>query len=173
MHQPDSAPLVRPGAAAPMADFVLGDWIVQPDLNRLTRHGSVQHVRPQLMDVLVCLADSAGRTVHRDELLRTVWPGQSAVSESAVARCIAELRQALGDRAAAPTHIETIQKRGYRVIAPVAALEAAFDRSLAPDTTPSPAARPVGLPDGTRRRPAWLDRTRVLVHQLAAAFTLR
>jgi DNA-binding winged helix-turn-helix (wHTH) protein len=156
-----------------MADFVLGDWTVQPDLNRLTRHGTVQHVRPQLMDVLVCLADSAGRTVHRDELLRTVWPGQSTVSESAVARCIAELRQALGDRAAAPTHIETIPKRGYRVIAPVAALAATSDRPVSPDITPSAAAPPLGLQDGARPIQPWRVWTRVLVHQLAAAFTLR
>jgi DNA-binding winged helix-turn-helix (wHTH) protein len=173
MHQPDSAPLVRPGALAPMADFVLGDWTVQPGLNRLTRHGTAQHVRPQLMDVLVCLADSAGRTVHRDELLRTVWPGQTTVAESAVARCIAELRQVLGDRAAAPTHIETIHKRGYRVIAPVAALAVTFDRPVAPDATLSPAAPPVRLQDGTRPRRPWRVWTRVLVHQLAAAFTLR
>jgi DNA-binding winged helix-turn-helix (wHTH) protein len=156
-----------------MADFVLGDWTVQPGLNRLTRHGTAQHVRPQLMDVLVCLADSAGRTVHRDELLRTVWPGQTAVAESAVARCIAELRQALGDRAAAPTHIETIHKRGYRVIAPVTALAVTFDRPVAPDATRSPAPPPVGLQDGIRPRRPWRVWTRVLVHQLAAAFTLR
>jgi len=153
-----------------MADFVLGDWTVQPGLNRLTRHGTVQHVRPQLMDVLVCLADSAGRTVHRDELLQTVWPGQSTVSESAVARCIAELRQALGDQATAPTHIETIHKRGYRVIAPVAAIAATADRPVAPGTTPSPAASPVGLQDGTSTRWVWRVWTRILLHQLAAVF---
>jgi len=106
-------------------------------------------------------------------LLRTIWPGQSDVAESAIARCIAELRQALGDRAAAPTHIETIHKRGYRVIAPVAALAATSDRPVAPGTTPSPAAPPVRLQDGTRPRRPWRVWTRVLVHQLAAAFTLR
>jgi DNA-binding winged helix-turn-helix (wHTH) protein len=156
-----------------MADFVLGDWTVQPGLNRLSRHGTVQHMRPQLMDVLVCLAESAGRTVPRDELLRTVWPGQCAVAESAIARCIAELRQALGDCAAAPTHIETIHKRGYRVVAPVAAIAVTPGRLAAADATPSPAASPVRLHDGARPLPAWRAWTRMLVHQLAAALTLR
>lgn len=102
----------------PGADFTLGDWLVQPTLNRVSQNGTSVHLRPQLVDVLVCLARSAGRPVSRHELLDRVWPNQF-VADTAVARCVAELRQALGDSAQSPTLIETIPKRGYRLIAPV------------------------------------------------------
>ena len=170
MHPADSVPATSLTAPAPpLSNFVLGDWLVQPDLNRLSRHGNALHVRPQLMDVLVCLAGASGRTVHRDEILRRVWPGQSTVADSAIARCIAELRHALGDQATAPTHIETIHKRGYRVIAPVAAAQDPPDAAPAAPTT----RRPVATLAVPVVRPAWLNRTRLLLRYVAAAFALR
>lgn len=112
--------LARHQSAPCAEDFYLGDWLVQPGLNRASSGGKSIHLRPQLMDVLVCLARRPGSTVPRHDLLDQVWPGQF-VAETALARCVAELRQALGDRAHQPVVIETIPKRGYRLIAPVAA----------------------------------------------------
>jgi DNA-binding winged helix-turn-helix (wHTH) protein len=103
----------------PSADFVVGDWLVEPDLNRVSRNGRLSHVRPQLMDLLVYLARNTGRTVPHDELLSSVWPGQPYTSRTGLPRCIAELRQSLGDRARESTVIQTIPKRGYRLIASV------------------------------------------------------
>lgn len=111
----------------PAADFVVGEWLVEPDLNRVSRNGRAAHVRPQLMDLLVYLARNTGRTVPRDELLSSVWPGQPYISGTGLPRCIAELRQSLGDRARGSTVIQTIPKRGYRLIAVV---------GPAPDVTP-------------------------------------
>jgi tetratricopeptide (TPR) repeat protein len=51
-------------------------------------------------------------------LLDEVWSSR-AISESVLTRTVTELRQALGDRADAPRILETIPKRGYRLIAPV------------------------------------------------------
>jgi DNA-binding winged helix-turn-helix (wHTH) protein len=170
MHPTDSVPATAPTAPAPpLSDFLLGDWLVQPDLNRLSRHGNAMQVRPQLMDVLVCLASAPNRTVHRDELLRRVWPGQSTVADTAIARCIAELRHALGDQAAAPTHIETIHKRGYRVIAQVAA---AADPPVAAPAAPA-TRRPVAPLAVPVVRLAWMNRARLLLRHVAAAFALR
>jgi DNA-binding winged helix-turn-helix (wHTH) protein len=97
----------------------VGEWLVEPDLCRLSRDGTCAHLRPQLMDLLVYLARNAGRTVPQDELLANIWPGQAYLAETALPRCITELRHALGDRAVASTVILTIHKRGYRLIAPV------------------------------------------------------
>lgn len=108
-----------PRAQGSCADFMLGDWLVRPSLNRISQGGNEVRLRPQLMDVLVCLATRAGRTVTKDELLESVWPGQYIV-ESGLARCVAELRQILGDATWQDSrYIETIPKRGYRLIAPV------------------------------------------------------
>lgn len=99
-------------------DFCVGEWLVQPGLVRLSRGGVCVRLRPQLMDVLVCLAEHVGKTVSKDEVFAAVWSGQF-VTESALARCIAELRQTLGDDAHRPRFIETIPKRGYRLLMPV------------------------------------------------------
>ena len=104
------------------ADFRVGEWLVEPSLDRLSRNGNVLHIRPQLTNLLVLLARHAGRTVSKDEILTKVWDGQF-VAESGMTRCIAEIRQALGDDARDPKIVETITKRGYRLVAPVTFLE--------------------------------------------------
>ena len=106
-------------AALPPGDLVVGDWLVEPDLDRVSRDGVSVHVRPKLMDLLVYLAQNAGRTVPHDELRASVWPGQPFIAGTVLPRCIAELRQALGDHAADSMLIQTIPKRGYRLIAAV------------------------------------------------------
>ena len=104
---------------APVARFRVGEWLVEPDLCRVTRDGLSTHLRPQLMDLLVYFARNAGRTMRQGELLANIWPCQHYLAATALPRCITELRRALGDRAGASTVILTIHKRGYRLIAPV------------------------------------------------------
>ena len=54
------------------ASFTIGGWLVEPSACRLSRDGTTAKLRPQLMDVLVCLARRAGRVVPRDEILAEV-----------------------------------------------------------------------------------------------------
>ena len=97
-------------------DFRVADWLVQPSRNRLVRGETAVRMRPQLIDVLACLARRPGAVVSKEELLSTVW-NDRFVAESGIARCIAELRQAMADDARTPRIIETIPKRGYRLVA--------------------------------------------------------
>jgi DNA-binding winged helix-turn-helix (wHTH) protein/TolB-like protein/tetratricopeptide (TPR) repeat protein len=103
-------------------DFRLGDWVVQPGQCRLSRAGRTIHVRAKVMDLLTYLAAHPGEVLSKDRLLDEVW-GSQAVSESALTRTVTELRQALGDSADAPELLETIPKRGYRLIGSVAPVE--------------------------------------------------
>jgi DNA-binding winged helix-turn-helix (wHTH) protein len=57
--------------------------------------------------------------VPHDELLANVWPEQPFIAGTSLPRCVAELRQTLGDHATESTVIQTIPKRGYRLIAMV------------------------------------------------------
>jgi len=98
--------------------FRLGDWLIQPSTCRVSRNGQTIHLRAKVMDLLVFLAQHAGEVVSKDKLLDGVW-GTDALSESALTRSMTELRQALDDDADRPSLIETIPKRGYRVITPV------------------------------------------------------
>jgi DNA-binding winged helix-turn-helix (wHTH) protein/tetratricopeptide (TPR) repeat protein len=124
------------------ADFRIGGWLVEPSLDRLSRDGTVVRLRPQLTNLLVVLAEHAGQTVPKDTILAEVWEGQH-VAESGMTRCIAEIRQALGDDAHEPTIVQTIPKRGYRLVAPVEFLE---KRGLSGDDGNVPAVPAVMQP---------------------------
>lgn len=89
------------------------------DQNRLERQDGetsrVERIEPKAMDVLCVLAINAGQTVTREALLEEVWAGRLVV-EAALSRIILSLRNSLGDNARAPIFIETVPKRGYRLI---------------------------------------------------------
>ncbi len=70
------------------------------------------------MDVLVHLAANPGRVVSKEELLEVVWCG-AFVEEGALSQAIHSLRKALRDDARHPRYIQTVPKRGYRLVAPV------------------------------------------------------
>jgi DNA-binding winged helix-turn-helix (wHTH) protein len=112
-------------------DFRLGEWLVQPSLDRIRREDCTVHLRPKLMDLLVHLARHAGAVIAKDDIIAGVWD-KEFMAESVLTRSITELRQALGDSADEPRYIETIAKRGYRVIASVERLAAASPSSGQP-----------------------------------------
>lgn len=68
------------------------------------------------MDLLCALAARRGQVVSREELMQALWP-DVVVGDDSLARTVSKLRQALGDDARSPTYLETIAKRGYRLIA--------------------------------------------------------
>lgn len=70
------------------------------------------------------LAGTPGRLVTRDRLLETVWRGQPG-ADQLLTRAVSELRRALDDRRDQPAYIETVPKRGYRLIAEVRPLDTA------------------------------------------------
>ncbi len=111
-------------STARLAPFTVGDWLVEPRTCRMRRPGLVHRLRPQLVDLLVCLAKRPGELVLKEEVLADVWPGQY-IAESGLSRCVSELRQAFDDDARQPCYIEATRKRGYRLIAPVVWLEPA------------------------------------------------
>ena len=74
------------------------------------------HLTPKAFAVLNILLAHPGRLVTKDELWQAVWPG-IAVTDAALTVCIREIRQRLHDDARAPRVIETVHRRGYRLIA--------------------------------------------------------
>ena len=98
--------------------FQVGTWLVQPDLNRLSDGDQIVNLELRVMGVLVCLASRPGKIVSADELLNTVWHGRTHADDT-IYQAIAQLRKALGEDIHHPRFIETIPKRGYRLICPV------------------------------------------------------
>ncbi len=96
-------------------EFRILEWVVQPELNRVVGGDKNIHLEPKIMQVLVLLAKSPGEVVSRDVLLDNVWEG-TFVSDDVLTRSIVELRKIFGDDSRNPRIIETIPKKGYRLI---------------------------------------------------------
>lgn len=129
-------PLDPPPDAVGLARFTVGEWLIDPRACQASRGETTEKLRPQLTDLLVCLARRPGKIVLKSEILADVWPGQF-IADSGLSRCVAELRQVFGDDAHQPRYLETIPKRGYRLIAPVTWLG---------EATPSAPARDAAVP---------------------------
>ena len=100
------------------SDFQVGPWLVQPSLNTISQNGTSTRVEPKVMEVLVCLSHRAGQPVGKEELLQTVWR-DTFVTDDVLKRSISELRRVFEDDARESRVIETIPKRGYRLLAEV------------------------------------------------------
>lgn len=98
----------------------VGGWTVIAEQNLLERDGRSFRLEPRAIELLVYLAQRPGQVVSTDELIATVWRGR-VVEENAVYKRINELRKAFGDDPREARFIETIPKRGYRLVAVVAA----------------------------------------------------
>jgi DNA-binding NarL/FixJ family response regulator/DNA-binding winged helix-turn-helix (wHTH) protein len=97
--------------------FRIGAHRIEPLSGEITGPAGKRHVQPKVMDVLLCLVAHAGKLVERDVVIEQVW-GRAA-SEEALTRCISELRAALDDDRGTPRLIQTVPKRGYRLLEPV------------------------------------------------------
>lgn len=129
----------RPTGAA---ELRIGGWRVRPALNEIGEAASSRRLEPQLMDLLVFLAGSGGRVVSKGDIIDAVWEGRF-IAETTLTRSIADLRRALGDTAPERCYIQTIAKRGYRLIAPVSV---AGERAASGPSLAGPASLLEGRP---------------------------
>ncbi len=95
--------------------------MAEPSRNRLIRGEAAVFLEPRVMDLLVYFASRPGRVISRETILAEVWSGQ-LVADNTLNWSVAQLRKALGCAARRPTFIETVPKRGYRLIAEVVGL---------------------------------------------------
>lgn len=98
--------------------FYLGEWQIDAASNTLSLGKTKRTIEPKAMDVLLLLCQQQGNVVSADDIVAQCWPNAST-GDNPVHKTITQLRKALNDKASAPLFIETIRKRGYRVIAPV------------------------------------------------------
>src|ERR1041385_8343341 len=128
--------------------FSVGEWTAEPSRNLLLRGDEQVRVEPRVMDVLVCLAERADQPVSKEDLIERVWNGRS-VTDDVLTGTIYALRKVFGDGARQPRYIETVSRRGYRLIAPVQFI------TQAPAPAPIQIEAPVATEMQSRRSP-WL-----------------
>jgi TolB-like protein/DNA-binding winged helix-turn-helix (wHTH) protein/Tfp pilus assembly protein PilF len=98
--------------------------VFQLDLKARELHKAGVRVKlqEQPFRVLALLVDRAGQVVTREELQQKVWPSDVYVGfDQGLNNAIKKVRDALGDSADSPRFIETVERHGYRFIAPVSA----------------------------------------------------
>jgi TolB-like protein/DNA-binding winged helix-turn-helix (wHTH) protein len=89
--------------------------------SELRKHGSRIRLQEQPLQVLAALLQCPGELVGREQLRERVWPrGTFVCFDHALNTAVKKIRAALNDDADAPRYIETVPRRGYRFIAPVA-----------------------------------------------------
>jgi DNA-binding winged helix-turn-helix (wHTH) protein/tetratricopeptide (TPR) repeat protein len=124
-----STETAQPAADAPLQ---IGRWRVNPRADEIEADGQVIKLEPLKMRLLMKLASRPGDVVLTQELLDDVWAGV-VVTPSSVYQGIAQLRRLLGDGGGEPAYIETVPRKGYRLVAPVAPGSAAVgDPSVPP-----------------------------------------
>jgi TolB-like protein/DNA-binding winged helix-turn-helix (wHTH) protein/tetratricopeptide (TPR) repeat protein len=110
--------------------FKAGDWLVEPSLDRVSLGDDVRTLRPQVMELLVYLAERPSDVVSTDQLLEDLWDGR-IVSEGSVYNCVGELRSALVRDDETEPAIQTVPKKGYRLVLPVSLDEPADSADIA------------------------------------------
>jgi adenylate cyclase len=96
----------------------IGEWLADPADDTLIRGSEKIKIEPRMMRLLMRLARDPGQVVSQDQLLESVWAGV-VVGSASIYQSISQLRKTLGDLDETPSYIETVARKGYRLIAPV------------------------------------------------------
>jgi len=163
---------------------MIGRWRADPRADEIEADGRVVKLEPLKMRLLMALAERPGEVLLTQELLDTVWSGLIVTSNS-VYQGIAQLRRLLGDGADESPYIETVPRKGYRLVATVQRLErgatppdsvkeapppsdAATVRPTAEPSSGVPAQSPMDVPAGAAAVTPWRLRRRWLLGIAAA-----
>src|SRR5512146_1690889 len=137
------------GTIGPPGRIRFGTFEVDLRAGELRQKGWKVKLQEQPFQLLAMLLEHRGEVVAREDLQKTLWPGDTFVDfDHGLNKAINKIRRALGDSAENPRFVETVGRRGYRFIAEVA------DVDVAPPDKPEPVAgRLAGPRDPARAEP--------------------
>jgi len=111
----------------------VGEFELNLDTGELAGNGETFRLGEKPLRILITLIERDGQLVTREDLQRRLWPNDTIVDfEHGINTAIKLLRKTLGDSAEAPRYIETIPRRGYRLMVPVTWMDGAA-RAIAAD----------------------------------------
>jgi TolB-like protein/DNA-binding winged helix-turn-helix (wHTH) protein/Tfp pilus assembly protein PilF len=113
-----------------------GVFEVDPRTGELRSKGSRVKLQDQPLQILLALLEKPGEVVTREELRAKLWPADTFVDfDHGLNAAVKRLRDALADTAETPRYIETLPRRGYRLIA------ATVSDAIQPEESQSPLRR--------------------------------
>src|SRR5262245_13680611 len=102
--------------------YRFGAFTLDVRTGELTSSKGRTSLREQPLRLLLALVERPGQLVTREELTSRLWPSGVYVDfDRGLNKAVNHLRDVLGDSAEQPRFIETLPRKGYRFIAPVAA----------------------------------------------------
>ena len=108
-----------------MKILAFGPFELDPQSGELRKHGLAIRLGEQPLQILLLLLDRPGEVVTRDEVRQRLWHADTFVDfDAGLSSAVRKLRDALGDSAENPRYVQTLPRRGYRFVAPVAVTEA-------------------------------------------------
>ncbi len=95
--------------------YEFGRFRLDCDDRVLMLNGEPVEITPQALELLVALLEKQGRVVTKQELSERIWSG-TTVGENSLPQAVAALRRSLHRDPAVGDYVETIPKRGYRLL---------------------------------------------------------
>jgi DNA-binding winged helix-turn-helix (wHTH) protein/Flp pilus assembly protein TadD/TolB-like protein len=113
--------------------FMLGDIVIIPNDNVAIFNGKRRHISPKALEILLFMASNQNKLLSTEQLLKIGW-GEKVTKRGNLSHVISELRHVLDDHKESPEFIQTLNRRGYRLIAAVKSVD---DKVLYPNLWPS------------------------------------
>ncbi len=114
---------MKEAGAGPDRTVRFGTYELHLGTGELWREGQTVELAPQPTRLLALLARHPGRLVTREQIREEIWGDSVVEFDAAINHAIREIRATLGDHASDPRYIETVPRRGYRLIAEAAEVE--------------------------------------------------
>ena len=96
-----------------------GNFLADLRSSELFQDGLRIELQQQPFLVLARLLERPGELVTREDLRQALWPRETFVDYGhGINKAVNKIRRALGDSADRPQYVETLRKRGYRLIVP-------------------------------------------------------
>jgi Tol biopolymer transport system component/DNA-binding winged helix-turn-helix (wHTH) protein len=113
------------------------NFVLDLDRYRLERHGEAVPLEPKAFNLLALMIKRPEHLFTKQEIFEAIWP-ETAVTDHALTRVIAQIRRAIGDEAREARFLETVPTRGYRWIHPVEQIQDAGPGRAAPAVPHAP-----------------------------------
>ena len=109
-----------------------GPFVLDLRAGELQGGGGRRRLGARAFEVLLLLVERAGEVVTREDLQKRLWPSDATVDvENNLNAAVNQLRRALGDSVEAPRYVETVPRRGYRLV-----VTATLDSAVTPARPP-------------------------------------
>jgi DNA-binding winged helix-turn-helix (wHTH) protein len=113
-----------------------GGYVLDPLTHVLTRGDRVARLSPLASRLLQLLAKRPGEVVERTEIIEALWKGDWLTGDPALTRLVSELRRDTADDPRRPALIQTVPRRGYRLVTQMSDTPIDAAAAAAPEALP-------------------------------------